>query len=821
MVKNYLKLAFRNFKKRKGYTFINVLGLAIAMACCIFIGIYVQYELSYDTFLNRSECTFRISQKNVTTEKTTTNATTPFLLGPTLESEFPGAVEKTTRFYDAGDKNHTFLNRKDERSFIEYNFFFADSSFIDVFDIELERGNPETALLRPLSLIMTREKARRYFGDENPIGKTLSFEGVPSMKMEVTGIMKPIPENSHLQADIVASFNSLNILYSQTETWDEGWFANDVWTYALLKKGAAPDELSPQLAKFVEKYYSQDKASNETITLGLQPVERIHLYSNLDKELQPNGSISYVYLFSTIALLLLVIACINFMNLATARAAERSREVGMRKALGANRFQLFAQFMGESFLLSFIAVFVAVILVAAGIPFLSDLIDKPLVFNPLQNIPLLVVIFGLFIIVGFLAGLYPALYLSSYEPRQILHGDVARGRGGSMLRKGLVVVQFAMSVTLIIGTAIVFLQLNHMQEKELGFDQEQIVIMDISQNLIAWEYDAFKERTLQRSSAIETITGTEKILGSEEQEYWRIAPAGKGGKQGEANHALWVLHDFVETFDLDVIAGRSFSEEYSTDQGKAILINRKMAKKLGHENPRDALGELFYYTPVQGEQQTMQVIGVVDDFNYTSLKREIKPMVISLAASQRYRLGTISYAAAKVKAGRMQDALSDLEEVWSEINHIDPFTYSFQDQELEKVYAAEAKTSTMMSIFTILCIIVACLGLFGLASFTSMQRTKEIGIRKTLGASVSSIVLLLSRQYIKLVLIANVIVWPFVFFLISWWLQDFSYRVELGWNLLVIFLAVCVASLGLCLFTVGFHSVKAALTNPVESIRQE
>ena len=820
MFTNYFKLAFRNFKKRKGHAFINIVGLAIAVASCLFVAIYVQNELSYDAFYEKQDRMYRVVQTRTSPEKTETSATTPFPLASTLKEEFPQWIETSTRFYDTLDDEHTLLNRSDTTSFLEYNFNFVDSTFFDVFEVDLLRGNPETALDKPLSLVMTREKARKYFGDQNPIGKTLSFEGVPSMKLTITGIMEPPPVNSHVQTDVVASFSSVSVLYKSNPDYMKDWFINPVWTYIVLAEGVTPEALSRQLPGFVSKYYRGDMGQNETVQLELQPVPDIHLYSDLNQEMGPNGSIFYVYLFSTAAFLLLIIACINFMNLATARATERSSEVGMRKALGAYRSQLFAQFMGEAFLMSFIAVFIAAVCVALSMPFFSDFLGKELAFSPFRDWFTWLGLIGLVIIVGTAAGFYPALYLSRFQPSRILQESSGKGRSGSLLRKGLVVLQFSLSVILVIGTIVVFMQLRHMQQKELGFDTDQIVIMPISQNLIAWEYPTFKERLLQ-NSAIKSVTGTEKILSSKKQDFWRIAPAGKAGKNGETNHALWVTHDFVKTYGLNVIAGRAFSKEYSTDGGGAIMINQEMVKKLGYDDPQQALGEIFYYTPALKERHQLQVVGVVENFNYTSVKRQIQPMVICLADNLDYRLGAINYAVAKLEGGRIQEALAHIENVWSDVDYIDPFTYSFQDEEVQKTFASEATTKAVMNIFTILCLIVACLGLFGLASFTASRRTKEIGIRKAMGASVENIVARLSGEYIKLVIIANVIAWPVVYYLAQWWLQDFAYRFKLGWNIIPILLLVGLASILICLLTVSYQSIKAAWVNPVESLRNE
>ncbi len=824
MLSNYFKLAFRNLKKRKGHTFINITGLAIAVAACLLIGIYIQFELSYDDFLEKGDRLYRVTQTSITPDKTYTSAATVAPLAANLEAEYSRLVEETVRFFNGFSKNWTFIlvsgdpDHPVAESFLESDFYFVDSSFFEVFGFDLIRGNPETALDKPLSLVLTPQKARKFFGTEKAIGKTITLE-TGSMKMTVTGIMEPIPPNSHLNADILASFNSLNHYYADPDAFFNNWFVNNMWTYVLLKEGINPEDLSYQFPAFIKKYYASSRNENETLKLNLQPVESIHLYSDLDLEMQPNGSIFNIYLLGTAALLLLLIASINFMNLATAQASDRNREVGMRKALGAHRKQLVMQYMNESFLLTFIAFIVAILLVLLAMPFLNNIINEQLSFNPLESIPLLLGVIGLFIVLGTLSGFYPALYLSGFQTREIIQNSRSKGSGGSFLRKGLVIAQFAMSVILIIGTVIIFLQLQYMQQKNLGFNKDRLVIMPISQTLTAWEYPTFKKRA-EQSSAILSVTGVSKILASVKQDSWKIAPAGEAGSQGETNFALWVTQDFIETFNLEVIAGRGFSKEFSADSQKGLLINQQMVQELGYENPRKALGSLFYFT-TGGEKKPLRVIGVVNDFHYTSIKKQIKPTVIALAEDLNMIVGTINYAVAKIAPGRMKSGLTHLKKVWEDVNYIDPFSYSLQTEELAKVSASENTTNNVMRIFTVLCIIVACLGLFGLASFTASKRTKEIGIRKSMGATVGDIVALLNKKYVKLVLVANILAWPVIYFLSRQWLQDFPYRIELGWNLVLIFTATAVVSLLICLLTVSFHSVKAALINPVDSLRSE
>lgn len=823
MFKNYVKIALRNLRNRLGYTFINISGLAIGIASCLLISIYVINELSYDRFNSKARQIYRIKQTTIASSKEKPDAQTPFLVGSTVEREYPQLIKTSVRFYDRGNEATSFLDRDREISMRTEGFYFTDSTFFDVFSARLIRGNPDNALDNPLSLVISEELANKYYPDENPIGRTLSYNGIRSMAMTITGVMEEWPEESHMNLKALASFSSLKTLFSRNPDYMDNWWINPVWTYVELKDPGAVAALQDQLPNFVEKYYTNtNRPDGESIELGLQPLTDIHLYSNLENEINPNGSIFYVNLFSAVAILILLIACVNFMNLATARSVERGREVGMRKVLGADRWQLIKQFMGESFLMSFFAVVFAVLLAYLFLPVFNEFAGKELSFNIFTDPFMLTSLAVLVILVGIIAGIYPSLFLSGFRPAAVLKGEATKGEKGVLFRKGLVVFQFGLSVLLIIGTIIVYLQLQHMQNKELGFDEEQVIILPMSQNLIAWEYDQFKEQALGNPS-IKTVTGISKILGSEEEHNWQVFPVNTPQGEEESTQFLNANYDFLETFGIELIAGRAFSKDYQTDKEEAIYINRAMAYKLEHDDPEEALGEQFRYetTLSDTESEIYTVVGVVENFNYSSIKKEVEPLVIRLATGTRNVLTRLDHAAIKVAPGGISDALTHLEKVWKEINFVDPFEYSFQDEELDKVYASEMRMSKVAGAFTILCILVACLGLFGLASFTASKRTKEIGIRKTLGASLGGILMLLSREYVKLILVANIIAWPVIYLLMNQWLQDFPYRINLGWNLLAVFGATGIASVLICLLTVSYQSMKAALINPVDSIRQE
>jgi putative ABC transport system permease protein len=820
MFKNYIKIAVRNLLKNKVYSLINIFGLAIGLATSLLIVLYVVNETSYDTFNSKSDRIFRVVQTMESEDRTEEQASTPFQLAPVLQADFPNLIEKTVRFFDMQEPNHTFLNREDKISFRESNFYFVDSTFFDVFSGDLIQGNPSEALKNPLSLVITEELAVKYFGDENPVGQSLSYKGI--REMTVTGVMKLWPEQSHMKIDVVASFSSLNEIYASSPNYNQSWLWNPVWTYVVFKDGASPDALNTQLSSIIDNYYYAYSGwpTDESVKLDLQPVTDIHLQSNLEQEMEVNSSIMYIYILLAVAGFILIIACINFMILSTARSLERSREVGMRKVLGGHRKQLFYQFMGESFLVSFIAIILGVVLTVIALPFFNELANKELTFSLFQNAFVIPGLLLLTAFVGIIAGAYPAIFLSSFEPVKVLKGNAKNGRSATFFRKALVTFQFALSVILIIGTAVIYMQLQYIQDKDLGFDKNAVVMLPTKQNLTAWEFPTFKEQALSHAQ-IESVTGLGKIPGTEEQEYYRYVPAGTGETEDGLNLLLQVTHDFTETFDLNIIAGRTFSRDFSTDADNAVIINRKMLSKLDVDSPDEAIGETFYFYPPTGDRQSFSVIGVLEDFNYSSLKKEIEPLILRLLVGTRPILQSVEHTAVEIAPGNPSAALAHLEKVWKEINPIDPFEYRFLDERLADIYEAENTMSSLATAFSILCILIACLGLLGLASYSAQLKKQEIGIRKSLGASVSNIISLLSKDFLLLVVIANVIAWPVTYYFASSWLENFTYRFDLVSNLPLIFIGSSLIILILALATVGYHSVKAALIDPIKAIRSE
>ncbi len=820
MFKNYLKIAVRNLLKNRIYSFINIIGLAIGLATCLLIMVYVLHETSYDQFHTNSDRIFRIVQTMGSEDRKDEQASSPFPLGPVLEAEFPDYIEASARFYNMQEPNHTFLNREDNISFREENFYFVDSTFFSIFSGELIQGNPDEALKNPLSLVISQPLAKKYFGDENPMGQTLSYKGI--RPMTVTGVMKPWPKQSHFQIDLIASFSGLNEIYASSPNYDESWYWNPVWTYIKLKEGVNPERITSQFPDIAEKYYytSPGWPDDESLELALQPITDIHLHSNLDQEMRVNSSQSYIYILLAVAAFILIIACINFMNLSTARSLERGREVGMRKVLGGYRKQLFYQFMGESLLMTFVAVIIGALLAIIALPYFNGLTGEELslrVFHPAVISAALVI---LTLLVGVAAGLYPALFLSSFKPVEVLKGNTQNNRSAIVFRKSLVTFQFILSAMLLVGTAVIYLQIQHIQQKDLGFDKRHVVLLPTKQNLIAWEFEQFKQQALTHSQ-IETVAGIGKIPGSESQEYYRFTPVSAGASEDRMNLGLFVTHDFLKTFDIKLVAGRDFSRDFPADASQSVLINRSMLTQLKVNTPEEAIGKTINYYTDKGEREVYNVIGVVEDFNYTSLKKEIEPLVIRLVEDTRSILGSVKYTAVRIAPGSAKTTLAHLEKTWKDINHIDPFEYHFLDQRLDEVYQAEQSMSQLAASFSILCIIIACLGLLGLAAYSAQLRKQEIGIRKSLGASVTNIIFLLSKDFLVLVIIANIIAWPVSYFLGLQWLRNFPYRFELWPTLLIVFMGTALITIIITLATVGYHSVKSALINPVESIRNQ
>ena len=817
MFKNYLTIAIRNIARYKVYSFINIAGLAIGMACCALILLYVQHDLRYDAFHSKGDRIYRVLRETRGEDGSVTfraGISGPF--APALMKDFP-EVENAVRIIGSPG---LWTRYEGERLFHERRpWLLVESDFFTMFDFPFVKGDPATALRDPGSMVISEAAAQQYFGSENPIGKIITLElggEFTNYELVVAGVVR-VPENTTLQFDMVATATLLNHeewIKGRWETWDANYHVRPFRAYVLLREGVDPKVLEAKLPDFMERYMGSETRANNAY--HLQPLKRIYLYTHADYEGEIVGGnyadIQNVYLFSGIAFLILLIACVNFMNLATARSANRAKEVGLRKVSGAYRFQLIRQFLGEAILLSFLAFVLALGLVELTLPKFSVFVGKDLA--PQRHISHLIAVPGLVAFIGLLAGCYPAFFLSGFEPVSVLKGRVKTGLRGTLIRKGLVVFQFAMSILLIIGTVMVYRQLSFMQDKKLGFEKERVINLPIlsatdwSKEEVTERYETVKQAFLAHPDILKA-TAYRYDLGS-----------GAGGLTRELRTENGLVYemveqrsdeDFLETFEIALIAGRNFSSGdkvllNSDERSRGVLLNETAVRLLGWKDPIGK--QLFPIQSIAG----CTVIGVVQDFHSQSLREEIKPLFLYYGPTLFWTLGL------KIRGENLPETLAFMEKTWKQFVPEKPFEFSFLDDSLNQLYQDEMRVGQLVGTFALLAILVACLGLFGLSAFTAEQRTKEIGVRKVLGASVRSIILLLSKEFAGLVLIANLIAWPVAYFAVGDWLQNFAYRVDVAWW---VFALAGVTALLIALGTVGYQALRAALSNPIEALRYE
>ncbi|MGH7451211.1 MAG: ABC transporter permease [bacterium] len=801
MLKNYLKIALRNSLKYKSYSLINIFGLAVGMACCLLILLYLQDELTFDAFHAKGDRIYRIN-KTVVEEsgEVTHTAEMPGNFAPTLVQDFP-EVESAVRLRPWW--NEMLVSFGEKKLKIDH-VVFTDSTFFQIFDFELVAGDRLQVLREPLSAVITEEVAQQFFGEADPMGKVL--EGLFDMPLTVTGIAKKPPVHLHIQFNILISWaTSTNSAYANRFDWMNRWITQTAFTYALLAPGADPQALAAKFPAFMQRY--MERWADKYFPY-LQPLGDVHLKAaNIPLQFQMNinaGNIQTVYILSFIAILVLVIACINYMNLATARATRRAQEVGLRKVVGAEKRQLILQFIGESFLLALIALALAAVLVEMCLPTFSGLVQRELAFSPTANALLLFGMFGVTVLVGLAAGSYPAFVLSSFQPAVVLKGAKASRLQGALSRRALVVAQFFFSVLLIIATLVVYQQRQYMRSKNLGFQKEQVVLINIPSSTIRAQAHVFKNELLRhpniRTAAIASGGPSLGAMGFD------VLPEGLPLSARFAVPTIGVDFDFVKTYGLEVANGRNFDVNFLTDSS-ATLINETLANQLGWDSPLGKRLALGTDDPVD-----LTVIGVVKDFHIRSVHQKIEPVLLYIT-DRRF-----NWLSVKLAGHDVAGTLRFIAETWQRFENKHPFEYKFLDETFEKYYLAEERLTQTLGIFSALAIGIACLGLFGLAAFTAEQRIKEIGIRKILGASVNGIIALLSKDFVKLVLLANLIAWPVAYFAMRKWLQDFAYRIDLGWWVFVLAggLALLIA-----LLTVSVQAVKAALANPVNSLRYE
>ncbi len=788
MIRNYLITIFRNIRNHLMFSMINVTGLAIGIACCIIVLLFIKFEFSFDTFNQKANLIYRVNTVLNEGAEPIEIAETMAPLGPALLNEIP-EVEEAVRLKRKG----SCLFSAGQNHFYE-RFFFADNSIFNVFTFPLLRGDAATALSEPNTAVITEKIAEKYFGEADPIGRFLTVQ--KEYDVLITGIIKEFPQNSHFRTSILISFSSLNTqIPALLEEWDS---FEMFYTYILLSEGAEASDLKDKLSVFMEKYTDDDNIAQ----LSLQPVTEIHLSPKV-YEISSHSSKAYSYMFMSIAVFILIIACINFMNLSTARSAFRAREVGMRKVLGAYKSQLIRQFLSESLLMAFMSLIIALALVEVFLPLFNDLAELNLSLSYFENVPILAILIAITFTAGIIAGSYPALYMSSFKPSHIMKGAKYGKPGSGGIRKGLVVLQFAISIVLIIGTGIISKQIDFMKSKDLGFDKEQIVVMALRGAIKPHQVELFKNELLGHSE-IDIATGSGGAPGSNQHDVMSFT--GEGMFEGETVglQILTVDYDYFKAYNHEIIEGREFSPEITTDKTEAFVINETVMRRFGWES---AIGKRLQ----MGADRSGIVIGVVKDFHYFSVRRKIDPIVFMINDA------SINYVSAIIK-DNIPSAVSAIRETWNELTPDFPFEYFFVDDSFERQYKREERMMKVFGYCAMLAIFIACLGLFGLASFMAEQRSKEIGIRKALGASSSGIAFLLSREFTRLVLVSNLIAWPVAFLLMDSWLMDFPYRTVIG---LGSFLLAALIALIIALLTVSSQALKAAAANPTDSLRNE
>lgn len=794
MFRNYFKVATRNILKHKFYAVINVLGLAIGMSCCLLIYLYVQHELSYDSFHTKADRIYRVVTDIKTPTETINIGVTSAPMAAYMKQDFP-EVEDMVRLDGAG-----FLIQKGEKTFQEDKAMMADSTFFKMFNFDLLQGNPQTALKAPFSIVLTEDAAKQYFGEEDPMGQRLDIEGDDDYT--VTGVMENIPENSNFTFNVLLSLSTR--LEKLTPDRNEQWGNFGYESYVLLSEQADPLSVENKLPDLLAKYTDNEVEDGDMkFHLFLEPLSNVYFS---ERGAPKTGSLTNIKIFSIIGAFILLIACINFMNLATARATERAKEVGIRKVVGAVRRQLIGQFLCESLLLSLLAFIIALLFSQLLVPAFNQLAGKVVTTSILQHTYYLPLFLAIASGVGLLAGLYPALVLSRFKSVSILKGRFSSSQRGVLLRKALVTTQFAISIILIAGTAVVYTQLNYMRNQTLGFKKDQMLVIDFQRDdTIQEKIETFKQQ-LGTYPSVQSLSFSSSVPGQTNSGAFSEIENPAGDMQASNVNLFYVDHDFLSQYEMKLVAGRAFSRNFVTDTS-ALIVNEALAKSYGYAAPEDIIGKRFSQFGVEGE-----IIGVVKDYHFKSLQQEIEPLTIQLGPTFA-RFFSLSISVDNIPA-----TIAALEAQWQTLAPQRPFNCFFLDEAFDQNYRAEERFGRLFIYFGGVAIFIACIGLLGLISYTIMQRTKEIGVRKVLGATESSIVWLLSKDFLMLVLIAFVIATPIAWYALQQWLENFAYRVPMPWW---IFALAGLLATFIAMLTVSFQSIKAALANPVDSLRNE
>lgn len=784
LIWNFIKIALRKIKREKGTSFLNIAGLTLGMACFILIVLWVRNELSFDKFHANKDRLFRIQNK--LSSGSYANSLT-YALPPVLKEKYP-EVEEFARVWPW----HRSLVKYRDKSFDEENYYLTDPGFFKMFSFPFIHGDPETALQDKYSVVLTQRAAQRYFGDEDPVGKVL-YLAAHDADFKVTGVIENIPPNSHLQFDMVSRVEWLG--EDRLARWSE-WVAP---AYVLLRPGATADSVNSKIAGIYREYIDPEY----DVEPVLQPLTRVHLYWY-----GRTGNIVEVYIFSIIAVFILVMACINFMNLSTARSTQRAREVGLRKVVGATRFQVMKQFLGESLLFSCLSMVFALLCVWTVLPAFNNFTAKALTLFSGANVSMFLILSLTVLFTGFIAGSYPALFLSSFRPVQTLKNRMTKNSGGSVFRRILIVFQFTLSAGLIVCTLIVSKQLRYVQKKDLGLNREHVVVLNNNPDL-GKRFDAFREELKSMRGVLNVTSAAQMPM-----QVGQSVPINWEGNPGK-EPVLWAYtmadYDFFETFDMEILQGRSFSKKFPTDEKSACIINETAAKILGVENP---IGTSIYFghMALDPSLRNLQVVGVVKDFHYRSMYNTIGPFLFRIYKPYHF------YVFVKLDAHQIKEGLKNTKTIFAKYAPDYPFRFEFMDEAFNRQYASDRELRRLFNLFSVLSVIVACLGLFGLASFTAEQKTKEIGIRKVLGARISDIVTLNAKEFLKWIAVANLIAWPLAYYLMMQWLNNFVYKTGIGPG---IFLLASGLTLFVVVITISYQTIKAAVANPVDSLRYE
>jgi putative ABC transport system permease protein len=794
MFKNYLKVTLRNILRNKGYFFITIASLSLGLACCALITLFITDELSYDRFHKKAERIYRIVS-STSEDGVPTNANGSLGVGPALKKDFPEVIE-IVRLRKMGQSVKRYVGYK-EKKFYEQKFFFAEPSIFTLFDFPLTKGNPDTALRDTNTIVITQEMAKKYFGEEDPLGKTLEADPYNDGKLmlfRITGVAKNVPRNSHFHFDFLASYISL-----REKTNDFSGFYQH-FTYVLLNKSSSAESLNKKLLDFLHRNWKKDP----WYTISLQPLLDIRLNSRLRSEIEPTGSILYIYIFTAVAIFVLLIACINFMNLTTARSIKRSKEVGLRKVVGARKKQLVRQFLGESIVLSLCSALVAMLLVLAALPIFNSLAHKGVTLDSVINGRFMVAFITISLGMGVLSGIYPAFILSSFQP---IHSLKTRPEftvsSGTKLRKGLVVFQFALSIGIIFASVIAHGQMKYINSHHLGYDKQQILVIPLNRDL-RQNYTAFKDALLQYPG-IENAT-TSSYVPTRGSAHRSLQFQGQDQRLGQVIYL--VDKDFVKTYGLRLLAGKDMRLPLSKAGTSEFLISQLTAREAGYTSPQAAVGKSVTFYEYKG-----YVAGVVNDINLYSLHRDYYSITYMISSIESH-----NYMSLRISPQNLSASLSNIREIWKKLIPNYPLDCFFLDSSFQEMHAADKNMGEILSAFSILGIFIACLGLFALAAYLVQQKTKEIGIRKILGASVFNIYLLLSWQFVKWVVLANVLTWPVAYFIMRKWLQNFAFRMGISWEAFLF--SGCMALI-ISVMAVSYQSVKAAVTNPIESLRYE